>query len=115
MKKICFLLTGMAMIILFLTSCMPAELVAKEVKEGIAQEIANNPDFALNSESLSRLGITDIQVTEVTLVHEEGNKYTGIVTFKVRCWGMEEQEKYPIDVLYDGLNYIWEIHLDEKL
>lgn len=108
------LLAGIAMAILFLTSCIPAEVIAKEVKESIAQEIANNPDFDLNNTSLRSLGVSDIQVTDVTLVHEEGNKYTGFVTFKVRYWGSDEQEKYPIDVIYDGLNYLWEIHLDEK-
>lgn len=108
------LLAGIATAILLLTSCMPAEVIAKEVKESIAQEIANNPELALNNASLRSLGVSDIQVTDVTLVHEEGNKYTGLVTFKIRYWGTDEQEKYPIDVIYDGLNYIWEIHLDEK-
>lgn len=114
MRKLSILLTGLATTILLLTSCLPADVVAKEVKESIEQEIASNPDFDLDNTSLRSLGVSDIQVTDVTLVHEEENKYTGLVTFKVRYWGTDKQEKYPIDVIYDGLNYIWEIHLDEK-
>ena len=113
MKRLSPLLAGITIAILFLTSCLPPEIVAEEVKEGITQEIANNPNFDLNSVELSSSGISDIQVTDVTLVHEEGNKYTGFVTFKIRYWGNYEKEKYPIDVICDGVNYLWEIHFNE--
>lgn len=114
MKRLSSLLAGIAMAILFLASCIPAELVAEEVKQGIAQEIANNPDLDFSDISVSSSGISDIQVTDVSLVHKEGKQYTGFVTFKIRYWGRYEQVKYPIDVIYDGFNYLWEIHLNEK-
>lgn len=114
MKRLSSLLTGIAMAILFLASCIPAEIVAEEVKQGIAQEIANNPDLDFSDISVSSSGISDIQVTDVSLVHKEGKQYTGFVTFKIRYWGRYEQVKYPIDVIYDGFNYLWEIHLNEK-
>ena len=69
MKRLSPLLAGITIAILFLTSCLPPEIVAEEVKEGITQEIANNPNFDLNSVELSSSGIIDIQVTDVTLVH----------------------------------------------
>lgn len=113
MKRLCSLLAGIAIAILFLASCIPAEIVAEEVKLGITQEMANNPDLISNI-SMSSLGISDIQVTDVTLVHKEGKQYAGLVTFKIRYWGRYEQVKYPIDVIYDGFNYLWEIHFDKQ-
>lgn len=112
MKRLSSLLAGIAMAILFLASCIPAEIVAKEVKLGIAQEMANNPDL-VSDISANSLGISDIQVSDVTLIHKEGKQYTGFATFKIRYWGRYEQVKYPIDVIYDGFNYLWEIHLNE--
>lgn len=114
MKRFCFLLAGIATAVLLLTSCLPADMVAKEVKKALVKEIANNPEYNLNKAAFKSLGVSDIQVTDVTLVHEGGNRYTGFVTFKVQYWGIDEQERYPINVICDGTNYLWEIHFDEK-
>lgn len=75
---------------LTLTACGPTtEQLEDEVKK-------------LASEKMSPLGI---DVDDVTLIHQGGNDYTGLITLSVDG----EEEQYDIKVTCDGDKFMYEI------
>ncbi len=57
------------------------------------------------NENFANEGV-DIIATDITLVHENGNKYSGQVTLLVDG----EEDNYDINVIYDGRSIIWKIN-----
>ena len=75
------------------SSCkLSTEELAKEVRISI-------------QETLNEQGTTGISIKDFTLVHESGNKYSGILTTIEDGY----EYKYTVNVIYDGNNMKWEI------
>ena len=119
MKKLILLL-----LFIPLVSCelrMSTEELAEQVKQGIIEQIAEEPEAK------------EIEVIEFSLVHKGGNEYRGLLKLKepnlqaelansfmsllteeeTKIMSDEKLDKqYSVDVIYDGENIQWEILLD---
>ncbi|MDR2971291.1 MAG: hypothetical protein LBU83_05095 [Bacteroidales bacterium] len=81
------------MFVAMFSSCkLSTEQLAKEVKISM-------------QETWKEEGITGIRIKDFTLVHESGNKYSGLLT-TIEDGG---EYKYTVNVIYDGNNMKWEI------
>ena len=91
MKKVKFLL--LAVVAMVLCSC------------GVSiNDVADQLQDELKTEIAAEKYVMSVEVGEVVLVHEEGNKYTGLVDITVNG------EKYvsALNVIFDGENYTCE-------
>ena len=93
MKKLIQILTTV-IIALCITSCfkLSTQELAKEIKQSIQEELTKNE--------------TDLTVTSINLVHESGNKYSGVATIEDETG---DSDDFKVEVIYDGNNYQWEI------
>lgn len=73
----------------------PTEKAAADVKASMQRKFDTDPDLA-------KTGLT---VTDVTLVHNNGNEYKGIATVRTRDGALHQ---VPVDVTADGANTLWE-------
>ena len=53
---------------------------------------------------------SSIKVKSVELVHRQGNNYSGIVTVDTNIGGYITEEKYTLNVVYDGFKFVWQIN-----
>ena len=74
---------------------MSEEELAKEVKKDVAKELGAN-------QGLRKF---NLRVLDVTLLHEYGNCYSGMVIVKFN----QKEISNNIEVVYDGNRYYWEI------
>jgi len=111
MKKL-FLLS----FVLFFFSCdsLSTEELAKNIKQDMIDTFAESDDWV------------SVKFVDFSLVHKGGNEYKGIVELIVEnpvadlFNNLSEQEifnekievSYPVEVIYDGTNYSWEILTD---
>ncbi len=68
-------------------------------------------DVRMNiTEEWDRLGITGIRITDFYLIHEQGNKYKGLLTtYETDEYGYSDEFRYTVDVTFDGDYFMWEI------
>lgn len=79
---------------LVLTGCSAStEDLAKEVRANMAETFAQD------------MTTRHIQITDFTLIHEDGKKYKGLLNT------MERGQKfiYSVDVTYDGDTFMWQV------
>ena len=107
MKKLFFLFIPF----FFACDTITTEELAKEVKQSMIEHFSENDDAM------------DVKIVDFSLVHRGGNEYKGIVELIVEnpvadlFNNLSEQEilnknveiKYPVEVIYDGETYSWEI------
>lgn len=116
MREICYF-TGVWVVTMVLLACthrMSADELASEVKTEITQKLANDSTLDVFNDLIGQLVSSealrmDVEVKDVQLVHEEGNKYAGFLVAKVQVGGFSATYRYPLDVVYDGENLIWNI------
>ena len=72
-------------------------------------DLANDVKMSI-IEEWNKLGITGISVTNFSLIHQEGNKYKGLLsTYETDEYGNNDEFRYSVDVTYDGEYFMWEI------
>lgn len=93
MKKIIKTIT-LSLAICLLGSCFgpSTQELANEVEKAIQQWLIENE--------------TELTVSSFTLMHVEGNKYSGIVTIADE---EGDSDDFKVEVIYDGENLSWEI------
>lgn len=93
MKKIIKTI-ALSLAICLLGSCFgpSTQELANEVEKGIQNWLVENE--------------TDLTVRSFTLMHVEGNKYSGIVTI---ADDEGDADDFKVEVIYDGENVSWEI------
>lgn len=91
-KAILMLFFVVALTLSFASCSLITEDLEEETKNFVNENFANE-------------GV-DIIATDITLVHENGNKYSGQVTLLVDG----EEDNYDINVIYDGRTISWKIN-----
>lgn len=80
---------------------MSEEELAEDVKKELSKELKTNPDFRK----------LNLRVLDVTLLHEYGNCYSGLITVKFN----QKEIISGIEVVYDGESYYWTIDWSEEM
>ena len=104
----------LALIVLpfILASCrMSTEALEEAVKKNIEETIRQNRSNNALGTLWEDIGVdSSIKVKSVELVHQQGNNYSGIVTVETNIGGYSTEEKYTLDVVYDGFKFVWQIN-----
>ena len=92
-----FLIITLSMIIISCSSALSTEDLTKELGPEIVQHIC--AEFDINE--------SNVKMKQFSLVHEEGNKYSGIMNTEYDGYS----QTFDIEVIYDGENYTfqWEL------
>lgn len=110
MKKLILLL----FIPLVLGCGLSTEELAEQIEESMVETFAESDDWV------------DVELVDFSLVHKGGNEYKGIVELIVENpvadlfnnWSEQEilkeniEVSYPVEVIYDGTTFSWEIITD---
>lgn len=103
----------LALIVLpfILASCrMSTEALEEAVKKDITETLEQNRSNNTLGTLWENIGVdSSIKVKSVDLVHQQGNNYTGFVTIETNIGGYITEEKYTLEVVYDGFKTIWQI------
>lgn len=91
-KAILTLFFAVTLTLSFASCSLITENLEEETKNSVNENFANE-------------GV-DIIATDITLVHENGNKYSGQITLLVDG----EEDNYDINVIYDGRTISWKIN-----
>ena len=113
MKKLILLLF---IPLVFACDTLTTEELAKEVKQNMIEHFAESDDWV------------DVKLVDFSLVHKGGNEYKGIIeliienpvadlfntTFENDYVELKKniEVSYPVEVIYDGEMYSWEIITD---
>ena len=113
MKKLILLLF---IPLVFACDTLTTEELAKEVKQNMIEHFAESDDWL------------DVKLVDFSLVHKGGNEYKGIIeliienpvadlfntTFENDYVELKKniEVSYPVEVIYDGEMYSWEIITD---
>ena len=108
MKKLIYL----PILLIYFSCGLSTEELRLEVKNSILETLDGDPDFE------------GVKVVDLSLIHKAGNEYVGILdviepnTF-AEAWNtllqvdaLNEQGinvKYDVEVIYDGVSFIWEL------
>ncbi len=117
MGKICHLIIGLVTAITFV-ACSPkmsTQELANKVKAEMTETLANDGTFDFLNEIIGQIAPSKslhVQILDVQLVHEEGNKYVGFLTAEIQLGDFFAEYKYPLDVVYDGTDILWEVDSD---
>ena len=113
MKKLILLLF---IPLVFACDTLTTEELAKEVKQNMIEHFAESDDWV------------DVKLVDFSLVHKGGNEYKGIIeliienpvadlfntTFENDYVELKKniEVSYPVEVIYDGNTFTWEIITD---
>ena len=113
MKKLILLLF---IPLVFACDTLTTEELAEQVEQDIIETLAENDDWA------------DVELVDFSLVHKGGNEYKGIIeliienpvadlfntTFENDYVELKKniEVSYPVEVIYDGNTFTWEIITD---
>ena len=117
MGKICHNIVGFAMALTFFacTNKISTTELANKVKAEMTETLANDGTFDFLNGIIGEIAPTKslhAQILDVHLVHEEGNKYVGFLLVEIQLGDFSTEYKYPLYVVYDGTDILWEIDTD---
>lgn len=117
MGKICHLIIGLvtAITLIACSTKMSTKELANKVKMEMTETLANDGTFDfLNGiiEEIAPSKSLHTRIIDVQLVHEEGNKYVGFLTAEIQLGDFYAEYKYPLHVVYDGTDILWEVDSD---
>lgn len=81
----------------------------------MTETLANDGTFDFLNEIIGQIAPSKslhTRIIDVQLVHEEGNKYVGFLIAEIQLGDFSAEYKYPLDVVYDGTDILWEVDSD---
>ena len=105
-----YLLAFIALLFI-LTSCrLSTKALEDAVKKNITETIEKERSYDALGTLWEAADVNSfIEVKSVDLVHKQGNNYSGFVTVKTCIGEYGSEEKYPLEVVYDGFRFVWQI------
>ena len=108
---------GLVIAIIFIacSSKISTSELANKVKKEMSETLANDGTFDFLNGIIGEIAPSKslhTQILDVHLVHEEGNKYVGFLLVEIQLGDFSSEYKYPLYVVYDGTDILWEIDSD---